>query len=95
MTFHSVNELIFGFENIVIVYLGAHVVLDGHMSVGMLLAFISYKHQFVSKASMLVEKAIEFRMLDLYLDRLADIAGADPSQSRFPCAPFRSYPGRY
>jgi len=77
-TFQSVNELVFGFENIIIVYLGAHTVLDGHMSVGMLLAFISYKHQFVSKASTLVEKAIEFRMLDLYLDRLADIAGAEP-----------------
>jgi ATP-binding cassette subfamily B protein RaxB len=77
-TFHSVNELIFGIENIIIVYLGAHAVLAGHMSVGMLLAFISYKHQFVSKAATLVEKAIEFRMLDLHLDRLADIAGAEP-----------------
>jgi ATP-binding cassette subfamily B protein RaxB len=81
--FQSANELIFGIENIIIVYLGAHAVLAGHMSVGMLLAIISYKHQFVSKAAMLVEKAIEFRMLDLHLDRLADIAGAEP-ESKAP-----------
>jgi len=84
-TFRTLNEFIFGVENIVIVYLGAHAVLAGHMSVGMLLAFIAYKYQFVIKASTLVEKAIEFRMLDLYLDRLADIAGAEPE----PRAPAR------
>jgi len=50
------------------------------MTIGMLFAFIAYKQQFVSKATMLVERAIEFRMLDLYLDRLADIVGAEPEQ---------------
>ncbi len=77
-SFRAINDLIFGVENILIVYLGAHAVLDDLMSVGMLFAFLSYKQQFVGKASMLVEKAIEFRMLDLYLDRLADIVGAEP-----------------
>jgi len=76
--FQVVNELIFGIENIVIVYLGAHAVLANIMTVGMLFAFMSYKHQFVSKASSVVEKAIEFRMLDLYLDRLSDITAAEP-----------------
>jgi ATP-binding cassette subfamily B protein RaxB len=52
--------------------------LDGRMTIGMLFAFLAYKQQFVSKASTLVEKAIEFRMLDLYLDRLADIVAAEP-----------------
>jgi ATP-binding cassette subfamily B protein RaxB len=76
-TFHNLNDLIFGLENILIIYLGAHAVLSDRMSVGMLFAFIAYKQQFVSKASLLVEKAIEFRMLDLYLDRLADIVGTE------------------
>ena len=80
-TFHVANDLIFGLENILIVYLAAHAVLANQMTVGMLFAFMAYKQQFVSKASTLVEKAIEFRMLDLHLDRLADIAGAEPEQS--------------
>ena len=77
-TFQVLNDLIFGVENILIIYLGAHRVLDGRMTIGMLFAFMAYKQQFVAKASMLVERGIEFRMLDLYLDRLADIAGAEP-----------------
>ena len=77
-TFQNFNEFIFGVENIVIVLLGARAVLADTMTVGMLLAFMSYKHQFVSKASALIERAIEFRMLDLYLDRLSDIAIAEP-----------------
>jgi hypothetical protein len=40
----------------------------------------SYKHQFVDKAARLVERAIEYRMLDLHLERLADIAGGEPEQ---------------
>ena len=77
-SFRNLNDLIFGIENIVILTLGAHAVLDKSMTVGMLFAFMAYKLQFVGKASTLVEKAIEFQMLGLHLDRLADITGADP-----------------
>jgi ATP-binding cassette subfamily B protein RaxB len=65
---------------VLIIYLGAQAALAGDMTVGMLFAFISYKHQFVNKAARLVERAIEYRMLDLHLERLSDIAGAEPEQ---------------
>jgi ATP-binding cassette, subfamily B, bacterial CvaB/MchF/RaxB len=74
--FHVANEVIFGLENVLIIYLGAQAALAGEMTVGMLFAFISYKHQFVDKAARLIERAIEYRMLDLHLVRLTDIAGA-------------------
>jgi ATP-binding cassette, subfamily B, bacterial CvaB/MchF/RaxB len=76
--FRVANEAIFGLENVLIVYLGAQAALAGEMTVGMMFAFISYKQQFVDKAARLVERAIEYRMLDLHLERLADIAGAEP-----------------
>jgi ATP-binding cassette subfamily B protein RaxB len=78
--FRVANEAIFGLENVLIIYLGAQAALAGDMTVGMLFAFISYKQQFVDKAARLVERAIEYRMLDLHLDRLGDIAGAEPEQ---------------
>jgi ATP-binding cassette, subfamily B, bacterial CvaB/MchF/RaxB len=78
--FQVANSLIFGLENVLIIYLGARAALAGEMTVGMLFAFISYKQQFVDKAARLVERAIEYRMLDLHLERLADIAGAEPEQ---------------
>jgi len=78
--FQIANGLIFGLENVVIIYLGAQAALAGEMTVCMLFAFISYKQQFVDKAARLVERAIEYRMLDLHLERLADIALAEPEQ---------------
>jgi ATP-binding cassette subfamily B protein RaxB len=78
--FHAANDAIFGLENVLIIYFGAQAALAGDMTVGMLFAFISYKHQFVDKAARLVERAIEYRMLDLHLERLSDIAGAEPEQ---------------
>jgi ATP-binding cassette subfamily B protein RaxB len=67
-------------ENVLVIYLGAQAELHGEMTVGMLLAFISYKHQFVDKAARVVAREIEYRMLDLHLERLSDIAGAAPEQ---------------
>jgi ATP-binding cassette subfamily B protein RaxB len=83
--FQVANGLIFGLENVLVVYLGARAALAGEMTVGMLFAFISYKQQFVDKAARLVERAIEYRMLDLHLERLSDIAGAEPEQGH--CRP--------
>jgi ATP-binding cassette, subfamily B, bacterial CvaB/MchF/RaxB len=83
-TFHVLNDLVFGIENVFIIYLGAQAVLADRMTIGMLFAFMAYKQQFVSKASALVEKAIEFQMLDLYLGRLADITSAEPEDTDKP-----------
>jgi ATP-binding cassette subfamily B protein RaxB len=81
--FRVANDAIFGLENVVIIYLGGRAALAGDMTVGMLFAFISYKQQFVDKAARLIERAIEFRMLDLHLERLTDVAGAEPEQGHF------------
>ena len=70
----GINELLFGVENVLVIYLGASMVLDGSFSIGMLYAFISYKGQFAQKTSTLIEQIIEFRMLGLHLSRLSDIA---------------------
>ena len=72
--FTTINTAIFGLENIVTVYLAARLALDNAMTVGMLFAFMSYKTNFTSKASLLVEKLLQFRLLDLHLERLSDIA---------------------
>ena len=72
--FQSANLLIFGIENIIVIYLGARLVLDGGFSIGMLFAFIGYKLQFTQRAAGLIDKGIELRMLNLHAERIADIA---------------------
>ena len=72
--FQSANLLFFGIENIIVIYFGARLVLDGGFSIGMLFAFISYKVQFTQRAAGLIDKWIELRMLNLHAERIADIA---------------------
>ncbi len=68
-----INAFLFGIENVIVIYLAATQVIDSLMTVGMLFAFMSYKRQFTTKASALVNKIIQFKMISLHLDRLGDI----------------------
>jgi ATP-binding cassette subfamily B protein RaxB len=72
--FGTMNKMIFGIENIVTVYLAATLVLDNDLTIGMIFAFMSYKMSFIDKSVTLVEKFLDYRLLDLHLERIADIA---------------------
>src|SRR5215217_6554552 len=74
IAFTTINDAIFGLENIVTIYLAARLALSNSLTIGMIFAFVSYKQHFTEKAVMLVEKALDFRILELHLERLADIA---------------------
>jgi ATP-binding cassette subfamily B protein RaxB len=91
------NVLVFGIENVLVIWLGAYAVLDNQLSVGMLFAFLLFKLLFITRVNNLVDKTIEFRMLDLHADRVADIALAQPegaaelpavARADAPSAPF-------
>jgi ATP-binding cassette subfamily B protein RaxB len=70
----AAQSLLAGGEHLLIVCLGALAVIDGHFSVGMLLAFVAYRTAFSNRVGALVDRWIQFRMLDLHRARLADIA---------------------
>lgn len=75
--YRLLNGLLFGVERILIIWLGAKLVIDGDFSVGLLLAFIAYKDQFVNRVSGLIDRLVEIRMLNLQGERLADIVLAE------------------
>src|SRR6516225_2563449 len=74
VAFTSINDFLFGLENIITIYLAARLALSNSLTIGMIFAFMSYKQHFTEKAAQLVEKALDFRILELHLERLADIA---------------------
>lgn len=76
--FKLLNGLAFGIENVLVVWLGARLVLDGRFTVGMLMAFMSYKGQLAARVSALVDKLFEVKMLQLQGERLADIVSTRP-----------------
>ena len=77
----STNALIFGLENLLVLWLGAQLIMGGSaaagaagFTVGMLMAFISYKGQFGARVTALIDFGIQLRLLSLHCERLADIA---------------------
>lgn len=74
ISYSTINQLLFGIENVLVIYLAALAVMAGDISVGMLFAFIAYKNQFTSRTAALIDKVVEIKMTRLHLDRLADIA---------------------
>jgi ATP-binding cassette subfamily B protein RaxB len=80
ISYQTINGLLFGIENVVVVYLAAMAVMSGGISVGMLFAFMAYKNQFTNRTSGLIDNLIEIKMTRLHLDRLADIALTDKEQ---------------
>jgi ATP-binding cassette subfamily B protein RaxB len=91
--FDVMNRAIFGMENIVTVYLAAMMALQNELTIGMIFAFMAYKSSFTGKAATLVEKLLDFRLLDLHLERIADIAltpmEAGHDSPLLPAAPMR------
>ncbi len=86
--FGSANTFIFGLENLLVFWLGARMVMAAQtgmgtaapFTIGMLFAFISYKGQFTSRVSALINYAVELKMLSLHAERLADIALTPPEK---------------
>lgn len=76
--FNGASQLLFGVERVAVIWIGALLALDNVFSVGMLIAFLAYKDQFAARMSALIDKWLEFRMLRLHGERLADIVLTAP-----------------
>lgn len=74
ISFDSFNKLLFGFENVLVIYFAAMMVMENSLSVGMVLAFIAYKKQLTERYANFIEQIIQFKMMRLHLDRISDIA---------------------
>jgi ATP-binding cassette subfamily B protein RaxB len=88
--FRAVNGAVIGVVGVLVIWLGAERALANEFSIGMLLAFISYKDQFLSRISALIDKTLDLCMLRLHAERLADIALTpaeldDAAHTGMPC----------
>jgi ATP-binding cassette subfamily B protein RaxB len=85
LSFSSINTIIFAIENMCIIYFAANFVMDGLFSIGMMMAFMSYKGQFSSRINSLIDSFVSFKMLDIHLTRLSDIALEPQEKNREGC----------
>lgn len=80
-----VQGLVSGLQTVIVIYLGARAILAGDgFSVGMLIAFLSFRQTFTDRVMGLINQAIQFRFLKLHLERLADIVTAEPEVQDTP-----------
>ncbi|WP_310608509.1 peptidase domain-containing ABC transporter [Buttiauxella brennerae] len=78
MLFGGINSLLSTVDQIVILWLGASMVIDGNMTIGMFVAFNAYRGQFSERTANLINMALGLKMLSLHNDRLTDIVATEP-----------------
>jgi len=78
--FSAGNGFLFGVDRILMIYLGGRAILAGDLSIGMLVAFLAYKDQFAARVASFIDTMLQFAMLSLHGERLADIAFAEPEK---------------
>ncbi|MFN7508846.1 MAG: peptidase domain-containing ABC transporter [Betaproteobacteria bacterium] len=83
IVFSISQTAITGAATLAIFYLGARLVMDNELTVGMLIAFASYQATFTGRMQALIGYAFQWRMLGLHAERLADIA-LEPPEERPP-----------
>jgi ATP-binding cassette subfamily B protein RaxB len=79
--FSTLQGSISGVGKVVLIWLAAAQVLDGNFTSGMLVAFITFSDQFISRSAGLINALIEFKMLRLHGERLSDIVLSEKEQN--------------
>lgn len=71
--FTNIHSAIGAVSGALVLWLGAGLVMDGSFTVGMLFALTTYSGVFSSRMAALINVAIDYKMLSLHCERLADI----------------------
>ncbi len=87
MLFSVFGTFLAAADGLLMLILGTCAVMDGVMTVGMLIAFLAYKDQLVGRVGALIDLAIGLRMLTLHTERISDIALTHPEAAAAVAAP--------
>ena len=83
------QQIVVALERIAFIYVAVSDAMASVITIGVIFAFQSYKQQFLDSSMRLVEQVISYRLLDIHLGRIADIALNSPeelSHERSPAA---------
>ncbi len=78
--YRVLNQWILHIEHILVVCVGATLVLANQFSLGMLLAFLSYRLLLVNKTSSLIMTLFDYKLISIQLSRLSDILFQHPEE---------------
>ena len=78
VVYQAANQLLFHVEHILVVCVGASLVLSNRFSVGMLIAFLSYRLLLVNKTASFIHNIFDYKLISIQLNRLSDILFQHP-----------------
>jgi ATP-binding cassette, subfamily B, bacterial CvaB/MchF/RaxB len=84
LLFSVSHRVVFGLERVLVIGVGAWLVIEQRLTVGMLFTFFAFRETFATRVSSLIDKAVELKMLRLQGERLADIVLAEPEAQSPP-----------
>ncbi|EOA1046091.1 colicin V export peptidase/ABC transporter CvaB [Escherichia coli] len=74
LLFGGINTFVTACDQIVILWLGVGLVIDNQMTIGMFVAFSSFRGQFSERVASLTSFLLQLRIMSLHNERIADIA---------------------
>lgn len=74
LLFGGINTFVTACDQIVILWLVAGLVIDNQMTIGMFVAFSSFRGQFSERVASLTSFLLQLRIMSLHNERIADIA---------------------
>ena len=81
--FRVSNTTLFGIQGLCLFYVGAGLVMQNALTVGMLMAFSSYAGTFSGRIFSLIDMVVSLKMLGLHTERLSDIV-MEPVEAQVP-----------
>ena len=76
--FSALEQMILGFEKVLFVYLSISFCIQNKMSLGMIFAMQAYRQHFLEASGRLIQQGVNYRLLDMHLMRVSDIALSSP-----------------
>lgn len=78
------HELLSQLEYLMVMVCGAHQVLSGTLSIGMLFAFLGFRQHLTQKSTNFMQQVVTYGLLNVQLNRLNDIVMSEPEPRRIP-----------
>ena len=84
LVYQGANGLIGALETSLILFLTIGMILEKQYTIGMMIAFLSFKGQFLTRVVALADRVARLRLLRLQAERLSDIVLTEPEAERAP-----------
>lgn len=89
MLFGGISAFVIACDQIALLWLGTSLVMENQMTIGMFVAFGTFRGQFSDRISSLTEFLLRLRMMSLHNERIADIA-LHPRENHRPDIAYRA-----